>query len=111
MALTGAGLTALAASRETLSAGKEEGRLRGGTAKVNINPPVGCWLSGWEIRDKPSQGISDNLYAKALVLSDGSTEVAIVSADLVGVTAGIVSAVRESVAAMTGIPGENILIT
>ncbi|MEA2063507.1 MAG: hypothetical protein U9P14_07415, partial [Gemmatimonadota bacterium] len=53
----------------------------------------------------------DNLYAKALVLSDGSTEVAIVSADLVGVTAGIVSAVRESVAARTGIPGENILIT
>ena len=106
--LTGTGLAALSLPREVF--GKTGGRLRGGTAKVNINPPVGCWLSGWEIREKPSEGVADNLYAKAIVLSDGTTEVAIVSADLIGVTAEIVSAVRDSARRQTGIPGGNVLI-
>jgi len=107
--LTGTGLAALSLPGQVFAG--SEGRLRGGTAKVNINPPEGCWLSGWEIRDKPSEGIADNLYAKALVLADRTTEVAVVSADLIGVTADIVSAVRASVEKETGIPGDNILIT
>ena len=106
--LAGTGLAALSLPRGVFAG--IEGRLRAGTAKININPPVGCWLSGWEIRNKPSEGVADNLYAKALVLSDGTTEVAIVSADLIGVTAEIVSAVRESARRETGIPTENILI-
>ncbi|MFC1614269.1 neutral/alkaline non-lysosomal ceramidase N-terminal domain-containing protein [Gemmatimonadota bacterium] len=91
--------------------GQTGSRLKGGTARININPPVGSWLAGWEIRNKPSEGISDTLYAKALVLSDGRTEVAVLSADLIGVTSEIVSAVRGSVEKQTGIPGSNILIT
>ena len=44
--------------------------LRGGAAKVNITPPVGIWLSGYGSRDKPSDAIEDELYAKAIVLDD-----------------------------------------
>ena len=107
--LTGAGLAALAVHGR-LSAGSG-GALKGGTARVNINPPVGCWLSGWAIRDRPSEGVSDNLYAKAIVLTDGRTGIAIVAADLIGVTAELVSEVRRAVEQKTGIPGENILIS
>ncbi|MBN2287902.1 MAG: neutral/alkaline non-lysosomal ceramidase N-terminal domain-containing protein, partial [Candidatus Glassbacteria bacterium] len=106
--LTGAGLATLSAPRRV--PGQSGGSLRGGTARVDITPPVGCWLSGWEIRDKPSEGVADNLYAKALVLADGENRIALVSADLIGVPAGIVSAAREAARRQTGIPGENILI-
>ncbi|MHC4752845.1 MAG: hypothetical protein ACYTFW_23620 [Planctomycetota bacterium] len=37
--------------------------LKGGSARVNITPPVGVWLSGYGSRDKPSDDIVDELYA------------------------------------------------
>ena len=53
--------------------------LKGGCAKVNITPPLGIQLIG--SKGKPSDDIIDELYAKALVLNDGNTAVAIVSAN------------------------------
>ena len=35
--------------------------LKAGCAKVDITPPVGIWLSGYSSRNKPSDGISDEL--------------------------------------------------
>ena len=63
---------------ETSPAG--QAALKGGFAKVNITPPPGITLIG--SKGKPSDDIIDELYAKALVLSDGNTTIAIVSADL-----------------------------
>ncbi len=54
--------------------------LRGGAAKVEITPPLGVTLIG--SYGKPSDTVMDDLYAKALVLSDGSHTIAIVAADL-----------------------------
>jgi len=54
--------------------------LKGGFAKVNITPPLGIPLIG--SKGEPSDDIIDDLYAKALVLNDGNTTIAIVSADL-----------------------------
>ena len=54
--------------------------LRGGCAKVNITPPLGIPLIG--SYGKPSDDIIEELYAKALVLNDGRTTIAIVSVDL-----------------------------
>jgi len=36
-----------------------EGALKGGTAKVDITPPIGVWLSGYGSRNKPSEDILD----------------------------------------------------
>jgi len=36
-----------------------EGALKGGTAKVDITPPIGAWLSGYGSRNKASEGILD----------------------------------------------------
>ncbi|MFC2076003.1 neutral/alkaline non-lysosomal ceramidase N-terminal domain-containing protein, partial [candidate division KSB1 bacterium] len=84
--------------------------LKGGTASIDITPPVGGWLSGYAVRDKPSEGIADRLFAKAVCLSDGTTEIAIVSTDLVGVTTSVVASVRRLVENKIGIPGANIMI-
>ena len=56
--------------------------LKGACAQVNITPPAGVWLSGYGSRDRPSDDISDDLYAKVLVLNDGQTSIAVISTDL-----------------------------
>lgn len=85
--------------------------LKGGCSKVNITPPVGVWLSGYASRDKPSDDIFDDLYAKALVLDNGDNSVAIITVDLLWIPPQITSEVRAMVEDKTGIPGENVLIS
>lgn len=84
--------------------------LKGGCAKVNITPPVGAWLSGYGGRDKPSDGIVDELYARALVLDNGSNSVAIISVDLLWVPLQMTNRVRGILKDKIGIPEQNILI-
>ncbi|MCX5638772.1 MAG: neutral/alkaline non-lysosomal ceramidase N-terminal domain-containing protein [Planctomycetota bacterium] len=84
--------------------------LKGGCAKIDITPPVGAWLAGYRVREKPSDGISDQLYAKAMVLDDGRNKVAIVSADLLWVSLEVTTDVRKTVKERVGIAEENVLI-
>jgi neutral ceramidase len=87
-----------------------KGELKGGTSKVDITPPIGAWLSGYGSRNKPSEGILDPLYAKALVLDDGQEKIAIVSADLLWVPLEMTNEIRRQVQEKIGIPQENIMI-
>lgn len=87
-----------------------QGQLKGGTAKVDITPPIGAWLSGYGSRNKPSEGILDPLYAKALVLDDGQSKIAIVSADLLWVPLVITNEIRQKVQEKIGIPQQNVMI-
>jgi hypothetical protein len=59
------------------------GRLRAGTAKVDITPPAGIAMCGYGARTEGAEGIHDPLCARVLLLSDGHASLAIVSADLV----------------------------
>ena len=87
------------------------GKLFAGVAKVIITPPIGIPLAGYGERDKLSTAIHDELYAKALVLSDGKTKAAIVTTDLAGVDKEFVSSIRKQVQKRTDIKKENILIS
>jgi len=83
--------------------------LKGGCAKVNITPPLGIPLIG--SYGKPSDDILDELYAKALVLNDGSTTIAIVSLDLLYVPLEeVTNPIREIIEDKIGIPGRNVFI-
>lgn len=86
------------------------GAVRAGCAKVNITPPVGGWLSGYGARDKPSDDIEDDLYARALVVGDGDNTVALVATDLLWVPMYMTREVRDIVATKTGIPAQNVMI-
>lgn len=86
-----------------------EAALKGGCAKVNITPPLGIELIG--SKGKPSDDILDKLYAKALVLNDGNTTIAIVSADLLYTPLEeITNPVRKIIKEKTGICEQNVLI-
>ena len=86
------------------------GALKGGAAKINITPPIGVWLSGYGSRNKPSEGILDELYAKALVLDDGQNTIAVVSTDLLWITLEVTDQVRKIVKEKIGIPEKNVLV-
>jgi len=54
--------------------------LKAGVAKVDITPPVGVPMWGYELRD--STGTLDPLYARVLVLEVGDKRLALVTLDL-----------------------------
>ena len=86
------------------------GMVQAGVSRVTITPPVGIYLIGFAGRPGGSRGVRDDLYATTLALSDGATEAAIVSCDLLIVHPDLVRRVRQDVSARTGIPGQNVLL-
>lgn len=85
------------------------GFLMAGCSKVKITPPLGTPLGG-NVRDKGSQGIHDDIYAKALVLNDGKKEIALVSCALIAVTKDMAEDIRQIAEKRCTIPKENIMI-
>lgn len=68
--------------------------MQAGVASIDITPKEPIWLGGYAARTKPSQGIRQNIFAKALALRDESGRTAVlVTADLLGFTAEVTSAV------------------
>src|SRR5512140_1280442 len=86
------------------------GELRLGTSAVKITPPLGIQLAGY-YHPRGSQGVLDDLYAKAAVLDDGQTQVALVVCDLISLPRQIVVASRKLVQQKTGIPGDRLMIS
>lgn len=86
------------------------GELRLGTSAVKITPPLGIQLAGY-YHPRGSQGVLDDLYAKAAVLDDGQTQVALVVCDLISLPRQIVLASRKLVAEKAGIPGERVMVS
>src|SRR5713101_5826586 len=85
------------------------GELRAGTARVTITPPVGLHLQGYN-RGRPTEGIRDDLYARALVMERGDTRFALVCADIIGLEPDSVARTRALVEQATGIPGDAVCI-
>jgi hypothetical protein len=74
--------------------------LTAGAAERVITPPVGTPAIGTIQR---SSGVNDDLWARALVLDDGHTRVAIVSLDLIGMNFELADAARVAIRHRTGI--------
>ena len=82
--------------------------LRVGVAQADITPPIGSRMYGYSARGtNVSTGVHDPLYAKAIVLDDGSTRVAVATLDLGTVTHENVTNIKAIVKEGTGI--ENVL--
>jgi len=83
--------------------------LRVGAAAVPITPPVGTPMAGYyDIR--PSDGVHDELHAKAVVLERAGARVALVSLDLIATTRDMVEEARAEIGRTTGVKGEDVLI-
>ena len=73
-------------------------------ARVKITPPTPFWMSGYAARTHPSEGVEQDLWAKALALRDpGGHQVVLVTTDLIGLPRAISDEVAARVAG--AVPG------
>jgi hypothetical protein len=95
---------------QTSAAGPASGRLLFGFAKRTITPAVGAapvYLAGFG-HDRRASGIHDDLWARAVAVSDGRRKVAIVAVDLIGVFHDDVLKAREELA--RSVPGAVLIV-
>lgn len=58
--------------------------MRLGSSKICITPPAGIDLSGYGLREQPSVGVHDDLFARALFLEQGGDKLLWLHCDLLG---------------------------
>ncbi len=75
-------------------------QLAAGVGQSIITPPAGAPLLG---PLQPSTGVHDDLFARTLVLTDGSLKTAIIGLDLVGLDTELAADIRAAIKAETGI--------
>jgi len=84
-------------------------QMKVGFSRVDITPPMGTLIRGHPV-SLPAKGVESNLYATAMYLNDGKSEVVFVSCDVVSVPNDMVRKIETDAAGATGIPAENIII-
>ena len=87
------------------------GKLKAAAGEVDLEPIVGSWLTGFGLRMNPSDGLHDPLLARAVLLDDGETRIAIVSCDLIGILAPTIAKLRARIAQHSDIPASHIVIS
>ncbi|MDA0283602.1 MAG: neutral/alkaline non-lysosomal ceramidase N-terminal domain-containing protein, partial [Planctomycetota bacterium] len=106
--------TLLLAWLSTVSAvadGPAEPVWKAGVSSVKITPDGPAWMAGYASRDKPSDGVELDLYAKSLVVQDGSGEtLVVVTLDLISVPGPLRKFVEQKLAETRGLKPANLLL-
>lgn len=84
--------------------------LRMGAAQVKITPALGTPMAGY-YNERAAAGVHDDLWAKSIVIDDGTTSAALVALDIITTQREFVQEARRLVKEATGIPGENVMIS
>jgi hypothetical protein len=93
-----------------LSSALTAGDLRLGRAAVVITPEVGTPMGG-SYNLRVSDGVLDDLHAKALVLEQDGVKTAIVACDLVAISAPVIDEARRLIEQSTGLKPEQVIIS
>jgi len=80
-----------------------------GAAQEVITPPIVTSLAGY-FHDRVAERVRDDVFARAVVIEADRARVAVVSCDLICVTAEIVDGARTIIEEKCGIPRDHILI-
>ena len=83
--------------------------IRAGVAQKKITPALGSNLGGYPYR-RVAKTVRSDLYARAMVFDDGRKKVAVVSTDLVAVTAEIVEPAKATIERQCGIDPGAVMI-
>ncbi|MFQ3567881.1 MAG: neutral/alkaline non-lysosomal ceramidase N-terminal domain-containing protein [Aggregatilineales bacterium] len=84
--------------------------LQAGIGKRIITPRVGVPLVGYGNRASVSQGVHDDLLARAVVIDDGATQIALCSIELLWLRKEEVAAIRAAVCARCALPDVSIFL-
>jgi len=85
-------------------------QFKAGAARSCITPQLGAHMCGY-FTDRIATDIHDDLYAKALVLENSDTTLAIVVCDLIALLKEDIAIAKERASQLTGIPQENIFVS
>src|SRR5690349_9959013 len=84
---------------------------KAGISRVEITPAGPIWMSGYASRTKPSEGVLQKLWAKALAVEDRrGTKLVIVTTDLIGLPRSITDLIGARVQKEFGIPRSQLLL-
>jgi len=82
-----------------------------GVAKVIVTPRQSMWMAGYASRQKPSEGVLSDLYAKALAFQDeAGTRAVIVTTDLISIPRALRTQVAAAVEAKHGLDPAGLLL-
>ena len=96
--------------RERSSHNSNIGRFEAGWSSRLITPPMGTPLAGFgDRKGKPSTGVHDEIFVKALAVSDGTDTAVIVGADMLIIPENIAELVRARVSKQTILTANEIL--
>lgn len=87
------------------------GPLLAGVAAINITPHDSQFLFGYPHVERWSEGVHHPLYASALYLTDGATELLTVASDVLFVDRNTAQRARSRIEQATGVPAANIVLT
>lgn len=91
--------------------GAEPTTWKAGVATADITPTEPMWMAGYASRDKPSEGVAQRLFAKALVIEDSAgTRLAIVTMDLIGIQRTFREAVEMRVDRDFKLPPQSLIL-
>ncbi|MEK7405246.1 MAG: neutral/alkaline non-lysosomal ceramidase N-terminal domain-containing protein [Acidobacteriota bacterium] len=84
---------------------------KAGVAKAVITPAGPIWMAGYSARKKPSEGVRQDLYVKALALQDETGQtVVLVTLDLVGIKRELSAAIAERCRQQFGLSRDRLLL-
>ena len=83
--------------------------LKAGSASANITPPLGTRIPGG-FRPRYAENVDDELFAKAVVLDNGTTRIAIVTCDLIAIPEKVADAAKARIADRCNIPATHVMI-
>ncbi len=95
----------------TFAESPSEPSWKAGVSSVKITPEGPAWMAGYASRDKPSDGVEHDLFAKTLILQDGSGRtLVILTLDLISVPGPLRKHIEEKLKQSHGLNPENLLI-
>lgn len=84
---------------------------RAGVAAVKITPEAAVPMAGYGSRNRPSEGVVSDLYAKVLALTDASGQRAVwITTDLIGLRGEVAEQICLEITERTGLSRNQILI-
>jgi len=94
------------------SFGAPSGPLQVGAARVDITPAPDAALpmAGYGGRTQGFQRIHDHIYVRAIVLSDGASQAALLEWELVGIPTHVWEELSQRIAKELGIPADNMIL-
>lgn len=100
----------LVATSALTSFAAQPGTLSVGAARVDITPPADAALPMQGYQPRTMQGIHDHIYVRAIVLSDGTHEAAILAWELIGMPTPVWSELSQHISKELGIPADNLIL-